>query len=111
MAVGNIMLAQLILVIAAIILSIFGIIYYFLGHKKLVSDDFKSYSTWMLYGVIVYTLHLFAHLAYVINELEWTAFNEDIVNLVLYIFLAIAGIFFLVGSVLYLKLSERLGFK
>lgn len=111
MAVEKVMLVQLILVIAAIILSVFGIIYYFLGHKKFVNDDFKSYSTWMLYGVIVYTIHLFAHLAYVMNEIKWIAMDEDIVGLVLYIFLAIAGVFFLIGSYLYLKLSERLGFK
>jgi len=107
----NVLLASVILTAVAIILSSIGVFYYYSGHRKFLEGDFKSHATWMFYGVIAYTIHLFAHLVYQANEIEWISVSEDISTLVLYVFLIIAGIFFLVGSVMYLKLADRLGFK
>ncbi len=100
-----------VLVLIAIILSIFGVYYYYKGNRQFASGDFTRYSTWMFYGVIIYTLHLFAHLVHALYELEWINVNENFVYFNLYIFLAIAGFFFLVGGYLYLNLADSLGVK
>lgn len=108
----NILLTNIFLVIFAIIFSVFGIYYYFKGYKKFSRGDFKLYATGMFFGVIVYTIHLFAHLLEESVEIGWVSETlETFASLSLYILLAIAGIFFLVGSYFYLNLANKYGFK
>ena len=107
----NILLANIILVVVAIVLSLIAIYYYSKGNKKFLTGEFKTYASWKLFGVVVYTIHLFAHLVEEANEIGWINVNENVVSLTLYIFLAIAGAFFLGGSYFYLKLSKIIGYK
>lgn len=108
----NLMIINIVLVLISIILSSAAIYYYFLGNKKFTRGKFTQHAKWMFYGIIVYTIHLFAHLAYESVEIGWISDKfEVIASLSLYIFLAIAGIFFLVASYYYLKLADVYGFK
>ena len=107
----SVLIVTLVLAVVAIVLSSIGIYYYAKGNRKFVEGDLKTYATWMLVGVIIYTVHLFMHLIHVAMELGWIMVNEDVVYLLLYVFLAVAGFFFLIGSIYYLKLSKLFGFK
>ncbi len=111
MAINTILQANIILTVIAIIFSGIAIFLYFRGLKKFLSGDFKLHAKWMFFGVILYTIHLFAHLTYLLAEAGWLNVSEDLSELSMYIFLVAAGVFFLGGSYLYLKLANEYGFK
>ena len=108
----NILLTNIVLVLFAIIFSAIGIYYYHKGYKRFLKGDFKTYATWMFVGVIIYAVHLFSHLLVESIEIGWMPESlETFAALSLYILLAIAGAFFLVGGYYYLKLAKVYGFK
>lgn len=107
----KILLANITLVVIAILLGIIATYYYSKGNKKFLSGEFKSYASWMMLGVVIYTIHLFVHLIDKANEIGWININKNVVSLALYALLAIAGAFFLIGSYFYLKLSDSIGYK
>lgn len=105
------LLADTVLVVIAMALSMVAIYYYSRGNKKFLSGEFKSYASWMMLGVVIYTIHLLFHLIEEANAIGWVNVNETAVSLATYAFLAIAGAFFLVGSYFYLRLSQSIGYK
>ncbi len=111
MASESLLLANVALLAVSITLSSVAIYYYSKGNKKFLSGEFKSYAFWMLLGVILYTIHLIAHLLEEANQIGWIKLNEAATSLTLHAFLVITGIFFLAGSYFYLKLSGMIGYK
>lgn len=108
---NNIILVNIALAAIAVILSIIAIYFYSRRNKRFLSGEFKSYASWMMLGVVIYTVHLLVHLAEEANRIGWIKVNENAVSLSLHALLAIAGIFFLIGSYFYLKLSDSIGYK
>jgi len=103
---------NIILVLFVIVFSAIGIYLYYKGNKNFLSGDFKTYALFMLYGIIIYTIHLFFHLFEESIEIGWLSETfENFTSLGLHIFLAIIGLTFLIGGYFYLRLSQQYGFK